>query len=432
MNSKIQVYTENNSPRLIYSLDLVFKTILNTSYILTDKPDPDLPLINYSDNRSIGGIFIKPEGLLFETGIKQQDLWVAHMDGLPLFFQQPPEAGFIIDIFSFAFYMASRYEEYMPFTRDEHGRFAAESSLAYKHGFLQIPVVDKWVLRFAGTISVLYPKVKFPKNNYRSLLTIDVDMPYEYRGKGIIRNMGGLLRDLFNGIKVNERINCILRRTRDPYDTYDYLNSIARKYNSDILYFFTTGKRSRYDKNPSPSRLCYKRLIRLLSGDYPIGLHPSYRSNGEPEIIKKELLRLEKVSGIKIENIRRHFLLLSFPESYQEMNSLGIKNDYTLGFVREYGFRAGIARPFFFYNIVKEESTDLRLFPFQYMDGTMQQYKRFAPETAIEAVRLIVKETREVGGFFISLWHNTSLTEQDGWEGWRKVFEEAIKSQSSA
>ncbi len=432
MSPAIQVYTEKASPRLDYSLDLVFKTILNCDYMLTDKPDSDRPLINYSDNRSIGGIFIKPEGLLFQTGIKQQDIWVAHIDGLPLFFQQPPEAGFIIDIFSFCFYLVTRYEEYLPFTRDEHGRFAAESSLAYKHGFLQIPVVDLWVRKFANTISILYPLINFPIPKYKSLITVDVDVPFAFKGKGLLRNLGGLFRDMLAGENVKERINCMLRMTKDPYDTYDYLNSQAKINKLPVLYFFTAGNRSRYDKNPRPTQSCYKRLIKLLSKEHAVGLHPSYKSRGDTPTLRKELERLEIVSSSEIKNIRKHFLLLSFPESYQEINELGLRNDYTLGYAREYGFRASIARPFLFYDLLKDETSQLMLYPFQYMDGTLQQFKRLTPEEAVSAITKIVKESMAVGGYFISLWHNTSLTEEDGWEGWRYVFEEGLKIQSGA
>ena len=41
--------------------------------------------------------------------------------------------------------MLSRYEEYLPHIKDEYGRFEAKESLAFKYGFLEIPIVDKWV-----------------------------------------------------------------------------------------------------------------------------------------------------------------------------------------------------------------------------------------------------------------------------------------------
>jgi hypothetical protein len=34
------------------------------------------------------------------------------------------------------FYLVSRYEEYLPFIPDEHGRFPAKQSFAFSNGFL--------------------------------------------------------------------------------------------------------------------------------------------------------------------------------------------------------------------------------------------------------------------------------------------------------
>lgn len=430
MSRIVQVYTEKITPRLKYSLDLVFTTILDIEYILTESPDPDQPLVNYSFDRSVGGIFIQPDGLLFETGIRKQDIWVAHSEGLPMFFQQPPEAGFIMDIFSFAFYLVSRYEEYLPYTRDEHGRFAAESSLAYKHNFLDLPVVDLWVLKFGERLSLLYPKLKIEAPVYSSLLTVDVDVPFAYRGKGLIRNIGGMVRDSFTGISMVERYRCMLKKDKDPYDTFSFLNSVADEAGVPVKYFFTTGNRSSFDKNPLPSRPCYRKLIRKLASKYEIGLHPSYRSDRDVSLARKEQLRLEKVSGMQINSIRKHYLLMSFPKTYQDYIELGISNDYTLGYAREAGFRAGIARPFFFYDLELERISDLRLHPFQYMDNTLKQYKRFTHSEALEHITHLVDQTRRVGGTFISLWHNTSLAERDGWEGWTDVYRKAIKHQA--
>jgi hypothetical protein len=426
----IQVYTESTTPRLIYSLDLIFKNILNLDYKITSNPNIEDPLINYSNNRNIGGIFIQPEGLLSESGVRKQDIWIAHLDALPLFFQQAPEAGFNIDIFSFAFYLVSRYEEYLPFTRDEHGRFAAESSLAYKHNFINKPVVDIWAQRFGKTISILYPKLKIKRSRFSSLLTLDIDQPYEYRGEGLYRNLFGLINDLIRGRKASERIGCMAGRQKDPYDTYDYINDTCTRFKSPVKYFFTAGKKSKYDKNPSPLKPCYRRLIKSIGMKYEIGLHPSYLSNKDKKILLWEKSRLEQASGKEISDARKHFLLLDFPQTYQQLIDIGIQTDFTLGFIREAGFRAGIARPFKFYDLLREEATNLTLVPFQYTDGTYQQRKRFTPDEAKKAIKVLIDETRAVGGLFVSVWHNTSLVESGEWLGWRDVFEFTLKEQS--
>jgi len=429
MKYDVQVYTTQTSSRLEYAVDLVLGNILGLIYVITDSPDDGIPLINYSYDRSVGGIFIQPEGLLFQQGIRMQEIWVAHLDGTPLFFQQPPEAGFQLDIFSFAFYLVTRYEEYLTLARDEHERFVAESSLAYKHNFLDLPVVDIWAHRLGVTLKLLYPDLIIPEKKYEYLLTVDVDQPFKYRGKGLFRNLGGLFIDLLKDNEPGNRFKCMTGRMKDSYDTYAYINDKADQYKCPVLYFFTTGDRSRYDRNISPYKRCYKKLIRRLSKKNDVGLHSSYSSGNSPKLIIREKEKLENVVQQKITKIRQHYLFLTLPYTFQAVQDIGIREEYSLGHIREAGFRAGIARPFKFYDLATEAISPLTIVPFQYTDAAYQKYKRYDPSEAIESAGRLIKMTKEVGGLFVSVWHNTSLTDMGEWKGWRQLFEYTLKEQ---
>ena len=429
MKFDVQVYTKQTSPRLLYAVDLVLGNILGLAYTITDSPEEGMPLINYSYDRSIGGIFIQPEGLLFQKGIKSQEIWIAHLDEIPLFFQQPPEAGFQLDIFSFAFYLVSRYEEYLTLARDEHERFVAESSLAYKHNFLDLPVVDIWAHRLGVTLKLLYPELVIPEKKYDYLLTVDIDQPFEYKGKGLLRNLGGLFMDIIRDKEPGERFRCTTGRMKDSYDTYGYIQDNADIYNCPVLFFFPTGERSRYDKNISPNKRCYKKLIRRLSKSNSVGLHCSYSSGNSPKLIIKEKEKLESIIQQSITKLRKHYLLMTIPHSFQAVQDIGIMEDYTLGHTREAGFRAGIARPFKFYDLTREETSSLTIVPFQYTDAAYNKYKRYDPSEAIDSVSRLINTTKEVGGLFVSVWHNTSLTDKGEWKGWRQLFEHTLKQQ---
>ncbi len=429
MKFDVQVYTKQTSPRLLYAVDLVLGNILGLAYSITDSPEEGIPLINYSYDRSIGGIFIQPEGLLFQNGIKSQEIWIAHLDETPLFFQQPPEAGFQLDIFSFAFYLVSRYEEYLTLARDEHERFVAETSLAYKHNFLDLPVVDIWAHRLGVTLKLLYPELVIPEKKYDYLLTVDIDQPFEYKGKGLLRNLGGLFMDILRDKEPGERFRCMTGRMKDSYDTYGYIQENAEKYNCPVLYFFPSGERSRYDKNINPNKRCYKKLIRRLSSSNSVGLHSSYSSGNSPKLIIKEKEKLENIIQQSITKLRKHYLHMTIPHSFQAVQDIGIMEDYTLGHTREAGFRAGIARPFKFYDLTREETSSLTIVPFQYTDAAYNKYKRYDPSEAIESVSRLINTTKEVGGLFVSVWHNTSLTDKGEWKGWLQLFEHTLKEQ---
>ena len=63
------------------------------------------------------------------------------------------------------------------------------------------------------------------------------------------------------------------------------------------------------------------------------------------------------------------------------------------------------------------------------MDGTLYDYKNLDPESAKEVILNMINITRKVGGLFVSIWHNTSLINNDEMKGWRDVFEFMIKNQ---
>ena len=122
----------------------------------------------------------------------------------------PAPEGFALpfDIFSALFYLLSRYEEYLPFTPDEHGRFEASQSLAWRQGFLQQPVVDQWVKRFGELLTEHFPDLPIRKQEFRCLSTIDVDAPWAFRHKGIFRSMA-ILDKTFHTILLQEFIKAL-------------------------------------------------------------------------------------------------------------------------------------------------------------------------------------------------------------------------------
>ena len=56
-----------------------------------------------------------------------------------------PEKIEELDILAASFFMLTRWEEYVNRTRDNHNRFQATASLAYKQGFLDRPIVNEYI-----------------------------------------------------------------------------------------------------------------------------------------------------------------------------------------------------------------------------------------------------------------------------------------------
>ena len=69
------------------------------------------------------------------------------------------EGDYPFDIFSAVFYLLSRYEEYLPHKKDMYGRYAHENSLAFKEGFLNLPLINIWLEDFKNVLKKKFPSL---------------------------------------------------------------------------------------------------------------------------------------------------------------------------------------------------------------------------------------------------------------------------------
>jgi hypothetical protein len=324
----------------------------------------------------------------------------------------------------------TRYEEYLEFKPDNHGRFPAAQSVAYQNNFLDRPVIDLWSKEFAKSLLKKFPFLVFKKNEFKSLLTIDTDQPFAYQGKSILRSIGGMFYDKTKDpVGMNERYRIISKNEKDPYDVFDYILENIEKNEIEARFFFPVGDLSKFDRNPSWKNTEYRNLIQKISGKYMVGLHPSYVAGGDGALIGTESKRLKSIINKEISLSRYHFIRLSMPRSYQNSLQAGLSEDFSMGYPDEPGFRAGIARPYYFYNVAADVQTSLKIIPFQIMDGTLYDYKKLDPSGSKDLILKYINEIRKAGGLFVSIWHNTSLLDNREWREWRGVFEFMIKNQ---
>jgi hypothetical protein len=429
---QIKIYAQKNVPRLSYIAGIVLGDILGLPWeIVTDRRKLGKhPVINYSAEKINGSFKIIPDSILFETGISQREIVISDWKSLPVFFQSDPDSDLPFDIFAASFYLVSRYEEYTEHETDEHGRFKASSSLACKNGFLTIPVVDLWVKELSKALLKKYPTIAFRRNEFKSLLTIDSDQPFAYLGKNLLASFGGMIRDIARKSgHAADRYKVVTHEKKDPFEVYDYITGSIEKYSSEAKFFFPTGDHSKYDKNPSWKNEEYRELINKIASRFAIGIHPSYYSSENHSLIRDEAARLKEITGKEITSGRFHFIRVFTPASYVSLSESGIEEDYSMGYPEEPGFRAGIARPYLFYDISRDRQTKLRIFPFQVMDATLYQYKNMNAAASKEIIFNLINETRKAGGLFVSLWHNTSLLETPEWMGWRELFESMLQIQ---
>ncbi|MCK6648322.1 MAG: polysaccharide deacetylase family protein, partial [Bacteroidia bacterium] len=350
-----------------------------------------------------------------------------------VFFATGKASALPFDVFAASFFLVSRYEEYLPHIRDEHDRFDAKDSLAFQNNFLQKPLVNIWALWIKNALKNKYPQLQFPERKYQFVSTIDIDNAYAFREKGFTRSIGGYLK-AFSKFDINEikqRTKVLLGLEKDPYDTYDFQLEILRKHKFKSIYFFLLGDYGVNDKNLPIESKKFQSLIKTL-GDYAdVGIHPSYGSNKSKEQLKKEVGRLSKVLHRDVTKSRQHFLKLTLPETYRNLIDLDIKDDYTMGFASQVGFRASICTSFNFYDLDMELETKLKIHPFAIMEGTLKYYMKVKPEDAMKKIKPLIDEVKAVNGDFMSLWHNDTLNNQNLWIGWQKVYQEMVEYAST-
>ncbi|MCB0431060.1 MAG: polysaccharide deacetylase family protein [Flavobacteriales bacterium] len=431
----ILVYCEKISPRLVYSartlLSVLDEEVSFTSSIEEAKEHTG-PRIWYCQLQVAEGVHVYPAGLLTDRGINDITVPVMKWKHTQALFPSPHHAGFPFDVFSAAFYMLSRYEEYLPHRSDEHARFEAKESLAFTHEFLEEPVVDYWAIALAEELTQHYPYLNRADRRYTYRSTIDIDNAFAYREKGMMRTLGGYARSLvkFRLSEVMLRTRVLVGKQRDPYDTYDQLRAIHTQYGIRPTWFFLLADYGVNDKNVPFHNRKFQSLIKLLADYGDAGIHPSFGSARDPRKLATEIERLSGILNREIIRSRQHFLKLEFPKTYRQLILHDVREDHTLGFASRIGFRAGTCHPYLFYDLEREETTDLTIVPFQVMDATLRYYMKVEPSEVIARIRPVIDRVREVKGCFVSLWHNESLSENAIWKGWNGVYEEVVREAS--
>ncbi len=434
----ILIFTHKITKRVQYIFKLYFKTLLGASFDLTSDLEKfkgySGSKISYCKKNIAGGIFFNSSNLLFDSGIEGQELGFSTYENNVTFYPVHDKKSVLpFDPFAAAFFLVTRYEEYLPYIRDRFGRFDAHESVASKHGFLDKPIVNIWAEKIKTIISSQYPDVVFKTRHYNFIPTIDIDSAYSFRLKGVVRTVGGFLKSIskLNFSQIMQRIKVLTGLKADPFDTYDLQLHLQKKYNLKPLYFILFAEYGEFDKNIPVNSHQFQRLIKSLADYAEVGIHPSFDSNLCVKKLKIEIETLAKIINREITKSRQHFLKLNFPTTYRNLLSLDISDDYTMGYASETGFRAGICDPYSFYDLDLETETKLNIHPFQVMDGTLKDYQQLTPEEALVKIKAMIDEVKAVDGTFISLWHNESLSNLDRWAGWQYIYENMIKYATS-
>lgn len=436
-NNKLLIYTEQYSPRLIYITNWIGTKVLGLNISLTQDVENFLicehAKLYYSPlkqpNQTLSNWLLRASGLLFEKTIQEQDLKTSTFQHQFILFKTNGPSMLPFDVFAASFYQISRYEEYLPHLKDQHGRFSHQESLAFQNGVLATCLVDRWIALLADALKERFPALSFKKPQFLFTPTIDIDHAYAFKYQGFFKNTKQILSKLknFDFENLQNQINVLMGKVKDPFDTYDELINQYLKDGFSPIFFVLLGNYGGFDTATNWRVQAWQAQIKAISDYSTVGIHPSYAAAYRKPLFTTEKNRLEHLLNKEITHSRFHYLRISLPESYQILVQLGIKHDYSMAFAGAAGFRASTSHEFPFFDLETNQETKLIVHPVAMMDGTFKFYQQLSPEQSLPTIAKIMAEVKQFGGNFIPIWHNNSVSDWGNWRGWRSLHDKVTQ-----
>ena len=318
-----------------------------------------------------------------------------------------------IDVFASIFFMLSRWEEYVIKERDQHNRFSAYSSVAYKNNFLDRPIVNEYLEMLWNMMVFLGYSGARKKHTFKWVVTHDVD--YLKKWISIKQLFRSLVGDIYKRKSLSQALSSFisylttrLKISNDPFDTFDFLMSVSESKGLKSYFFFMSGGQTNYDNKYDLNEA--KDLIdQIKSRGHYIGIHPSYNAYFDSMILSSEIKNLELVSGQKISFGRGHFLRYEVPLTARLWEENKLHWDSSLTYADEPGFRCGVCYDFSIFDFLQSKTLNLNEKPLILMEATLLDYKKYNNSEIIDIFSYFENKVKKYNGNFVILWHNSSF-----------------------
>jgi len=407
------IYTHKITPRFSYIMRQIFTRILGIEVTYTTRVEDFIKhsgaKITYTKQPLQNEFFIRSNSLLYEQGINNIQINVVDWEGVPCFFGTSEQSSIPFDIFSASFYLISRYEEYLPHVKDLHGRFSPKDSIAYQNSFLHLPIIDIWANKLLDRLMERFPDMPIKPKSYTFRSIIDVTTSHCYAHRGFTRSLAGFLLDLgnFRIRRLGNRILVWLNPKKDPYDNFEFLIDLKKRFRHNCMFFFQFASYSTYDKNVSPTNNNFKHLIKSIADYCKVSLATSYSSFNDTNLLKTEKKNLESVINRTVGSSRMRYNRVDVPQTYRNLVQAEFTDDFTMGYTHETGFRAGTSFPFYLYDINMEIQQPIRVHPFAIHDYALTGAKN--KEAVIQRIDQTYREVKKVKGELVIVFSNELL-----------------------
>lgn len=292
---------------------------------------------------------------------------------------------------------------------------------------MRIPVVDiledflfDWLHSLlSGRGIPLKAKPFWPDGKkFALVLTHDVDRiykTYQYAPSVLKR----IQKRDFSGLTSEIKSFLFKHGKGNPYWNFDRIMDLETKLGVKSTFFFLneSGKLNPFSfrswilfkgvyKIDDPNII--EAIQKLHRNGFEIGVHGSYNSYNNIQLLKAEKEILESIIGDKVHGVRQHYLNFDPEDTLEIQESAGFEYDSTLGFKPQVGigFRSGTCFPF--HPLLPNGfQASLLEIPFIIMDGALQ------PETALSDCIQVMEEVERHQGALTLLWHQRVFNERE-------------------
>lgn len=424
----LHVLLEPSTPRAHYVVRHVFERMIGWPIVFVDSRESldaaNGPRLHYGSSPIEGSFHVPSCGGLSRTGAHNTPIPASgHGSGW-----KPYPIGNTFDPFAAIFHLLSLADEYGVKEPDAHGRLRADDLTIVKADAQHTPICDVWCIELAAALRARFPSLPPPARTYQHMVTVDVDNGLKYAARSFTRALGASAKDVFNG-KPGQFMDRWRVRTGlqpDPYTRFIDALETCKGHESGMIAFILMRGDGRFDHAARTDHPIFRAMLERLSAHARIGIHPSYESSRADALIIREREQLAHLIGKTVVCSRQHFLRWRMPETFRTLITCGIQEDHSIGFSDRAGFRAGTCTPFPWFDLERDQETDLMLHPFASMDSALAQGTGVVTVNALHEMRRVCDAVRKVQGTYVSVWHDRFLSDDGVHRGSVAAFEQLV------
>jgi len=386
-----------------YSIVLNGKSIIIEDHFFLKHPDP----LSYLNEQSLPGALEFFHGMGLEIPI---------IYGRDLFEEDDSYITIGLDIFASTFFMLTRWEESL-LGREERGDCDENQLFVSKYGIYHRPIVHEYEELLRLLLSMC--GMQFKERRYNVVMSHDVD---GFLTPSCFEIIKSFIRQLIYGKPRNRILNLtwfekIRYKMAFPtsYSQFEFYTDVCKKYDLPEWFYFKVCDYGEvectYKYNSTQTREIVKRLKRKSKPLMLLGFHPSQSTFGNSSQWNSELDRVNDLIGLTPEIGRNHHLLYNYEmlRMWEKAANKTPKGDLIISncvFHNKFGYRSGIAVPYYLFDIFERRTMNLREHPCQIMDTVIRYHRKSKTENEIwEEIKPVIDSAKKYNCELVLTWH---------------------------